>query len=86
MQSLGFTGEVRGTPEQPGMRELPSVNETERAPLSEGRDRRLSGGRAGALGTAPRAASAMPHGCASCSCSRCAPRPDATPRRRATSS
>jgi hypothetical protein len=30
MQSLGFTGEVRGTPEQPGMRELPSVNETER--------------------------------------------------------
>ena len=29
MQSLGFTGEVRGTPEQPGMRELPSVNETE---------------------------------------------------------
>jgi hypothetical protein len=29
LQSLGFTGEVRGTPEQPGMRELPSVNETE---------------------------------------------------------
>jgi hypothetical protein len=29
MESLGFTGEVRGTPEQPGMRELPSVNETE---------------------------------------------------------
>ena len=29
MQSLGFTGEVRGTPEQPGMRQLPSVNETE---------------------------------------------------------
>ena len=30
MQSLGFTGEVRGTPEQEGMRQLPSVNETER--------------------------------------------------------
>ena len=30
LQSLGFTGEVRGTPEQPGMRELPSVNDTER--------------------------------------------------------
>ena len=29
MQSLGFTGEVRGTPEQPGMRQLPSVDETE---------------------------------------------------------
>jgi len=29
MQSLGFTGEVRGTPEQPGMVQLPSVNETE---------------------------------------------------------
>jgi hypothetical protein len=29
LQSLGFTGEIRGTPEQPGMRELPSVNETE---------------------------------------------------------
>ena len=29
LQSLGFTGEVRGTPEQPGMRELPSVNDTE---------------------------------------------------------
>jgi hypothetical protein len=29
LQSLGFTGEVRGTPEQPGMRQLPSVNETE---------------------------------------------------------
>jgi len=29
LQSLGFTGEVRGTPEQPGMRELPSVSETE---------------------------------------------------------
>jgi hypothetical protein len=29
MESLGFTGEVRGTPEQPGMRGLPSVNETE---------------------------------------------------------
>jgi hypothetical protein len=29
MESLGFTGEVRGTPEQPGMRQLPNVNETE---------------------------------------------------------
>ena len=29
LQSLGFTGEIRGTPEQPGMRELPSVNDTE---------------------------------------------------------
>jgi hypothetical protein len=29
LQSLGFTGEVRGTPEQPGMRELPSVSDTE---------------------------------------------------------
>jgi len=29
MQSLGFTGEVRGTPAQPGMPELPSVNATE---------------------------------------------------------
>jgi hypothetical protein len=29
MESLGFTGEVRGTPEQQGMRRLPSVNETE---------------------------------------------------------
>jgi hypothetical protein len=29
LQSLGFTGEIRGTPEQPGMRELPSVNEHE---------------------------------------------------------
>ena len=29
LESLGFTGEVRGTPEQPGMRELPSVNDTE---------------------------------------------------------
>jgi hypothetical protein len=30
MESLGFTGEVRGTPEQPGMTALKSVNETER--------------------------------------------------------
>jgi hypothetical protein len=29
LELLGFTGEVRGTPEQPGMRELPSVNDTE---------------------------------------------------------
>jgi hypothetical protein len=29
MESLGFTGEVRGTPEQQGMSALPSVNETE---------------------------------------------------------
>ena len=29
LEQLGFTGEVRGTPEQPGMRQLPSVNETE---------------------------------------------------------
>ena len=29
LQSLGFTGEIRGTPEQPGMRDMPSVNETE---------------------------------------------------------
>lgn len=29
MESLGFTGEVRGTPEQPGMGALASVNETE---------------------------------------------------------
>ena len=30
LESLGFTGEVRGTPEQPGMAALRSVNETER--------------------------------------------------------
>src|ERR1700754_3062000 len=36
MESLGFTGEVRGTPEQPGMRELPSVNETEQPRLLKG--------------------------------------------------
>ena len=29
LESLGFTGEVRGTPEQPGMGALDSVNETE---------------------------------------------------------
>ena len=29
MESLGFTGEVRGTPEQEGMRALPSVSEHE---------------------------------------------------------
>ena len=29
IESLGFTGEVRGTPEQPGMGALASVNETE---------------------------------------------------------
>ncbi len=29
LESLGFTGEVRGTPEQPGMGALPSVDETE---------------------------------------------------------
>jgi hypothetical protein len=29
LESLGFTGEVRGTPEQPGMGALASVNETE---------------------------------------------------------
>ena len=29
MESLGFTGEVRGTPEQDGMRVLPSVSEHE---------------------------------------------------------
>ena len=29
LESLGFTGEVRGTPEQDGMRELPSVSEHE---------------------------------------------------------
>ncbi len=29
MESLGFTGEVRGTPEQPGMGSLRSVNEHE---------------------------------------------------------
>ena len=29
MESLGFTGEVRGTPEQPGMEALPSVDEHE---------------------------------------------------------
>ena len=29
LEPLGFTGEVRGTPEQPGMRELPSVSEHE---------------------------------------------------------
>ena len=31
LERLGFTGEVRGTPEQDGMRELPSVNEHEQA-------------------------------------------------------
>src|SRR3954466_15864537 len=29
LERLGFTGEVRGTPEQDGVRELPSVNEHE---------------------------------------------------------
>ena len=29
LEQLGFTGEVRGTPEQDGMRELPSVSEHE---------------------------------------------------------
>ena len=29
LQSLGFTGEVRGTPEQDGIRPLPSVDEHE---------------------------------------------------------
>jgi hypothetical protein len=29
VESLGFTGEVRGTPEQEGMRVLPSVSEHE---------------------------------------------------------
>jgi hypothetical protein len=29
MQSLGFTGEVRGTPAEPDFRELPSVSDTE---------------------------------------------------------
>jgi hypothetical protein len=29
LERLGFTGEVRGTPEQDGMRELPSVSEHE---------------------------------------------------------
>ncbi len=29
LESLGFTGEVRGTPEQDGMRSLPSVSEHE---------------------------------------------------------
>ena len=42
LQSLGFTGEVRGTPEQPGMRELPSVNETEQPRYLKERDRRLA--------------------------------------------
>ena len=31
IERLGFTGEVRGTPEQDGMRELPSVSEHEQA-------------------------------------------------------
>ena len=39
LESLGFTGEVRGTPEQPGMRELPSVNEHRAAALPAGRRR-----------------------------------------------
>jgi hypothetical protein len=29
LQSLGFTGEVRGTPAEPDFRELPSVDDTE---------------------------------------------------------
>src|SRR5689334_10945342 len=29
VEQLGFTGEVRGTPEQPGMEPLPSVSEFE---------------------------------------------------------
>ena len=29
LESLGFTGEVRGTPEQDGVRALPSVNDHE---------------------------------------------------------
>ena len=29
LEQLGFTGEVRGTPEQPGMEPLPSVSELE---------------------------------------------------------
>ena len=39
LQSLGFTGEVRGTPEQPGMRELPSVNDTEQPRYLKGATR-----------------------------------------------
>ena len=31
LEQLGFTGEVRGTPEQPGMGALASVSETEHA-------------------------------------------------------
>src|SRR5215207_2294382 len=30
LEQLGFSGEVRGTPEQEGMEALPSVSETER--------------------------------------------------------
>ena len=29
LEQLGFTGEIRGTPEQPGMEALPSVSEHE---------------------------------------------------------
>ena len=39
MESLGFTGEVRGTPEQPGMGALASVNETEQPRYLQGATR-----------------------------------------------
>ena len=51
MESLGFTGEVRGTPEQPGMGALASVNETEQPRYLPGRHAWLS-----ALRSAPRRA------------------------------
>jgi len=39
MEQLGFTGEVRGTPEQPGMAALPSVSEHEQPHYVEGATR-----------------------------------------------
>ena len=83
MQSLGFTGEVRGTPEQPGMRAAAERQRDRAAALPEGRHRRLSGwvaaragsrcerlGRCRAVARAARA--------------RAARRSGRTPRRRAT--
>ena len=42
MESLGFTGEVRGTPEQHGMGALASVSETEQPRYIPGRHARLN--------------------------------------------
>ena len=87
MQSLGFTGEVRGTPEQPGMRELPERQRARaaalpaRAPTAGG----VPGGRGVRPAETSRGASADAARLASSSRSRCAPPRAGTRRRRATS-